>query len=460
MEVDLRRPESSAWLRSLLEEVQSNDPEARSFALFRLKAGLIRIVMTKGHALGAGLAAYVLEQGVLDEINKLMKAAQSEGDFYIFPKISSQDKVKFIKYFVLSKVDICFRLLHVLILDARTARFVMKGIPDLISVLEGAYFALSAVSLVRESDLVPGCPAYLERLRDEVKASSLSVLMSLASSSDRFKDNISSRKVLLHQVLQDCMAERDFSNRTVDCTLYCFNHLSSACDLSEYLDDIVGVVLKTLAETQTAVLIPVAAHLLTSIMQKGQAKAVVGRLFELGASGKAEHLVPAVLALAACPDLEETTKRIVRILLAALNKRFGITVEERLTDPLKPKQQETLERLVRACPEAMARREQLCEIFTAKTAEKSAPDSKSPASLFRNTIETPLSYVPDKAFVSFVPDGDLKAQRRPRRKCSRLSCSNVETTSCEFKVCSGCRLAVYCSRGRGSCSFLIAHRDI
>ncbi|GAQ81028.1 hypothetical protein KFL_000690100 [Klebsormidium nitens] len=278
VDLDLRKPESSAWLSNILKQVQSKDSEARAFALLRFRAVLSRMVVTKGPEVSVGLAAYVLEQGMLDEVHRILKAAQAEGDFYIFPKTSSQNKMRYAEHFVVSKVDICFRLLHVLILDARTARFVLKGIPDLISILEGAYFnSLSAVSLVKDSTLVPES-AYLNLLRDDVRAFSISALNSLASHSCRSKEQLIRRKVLLHQILQDCMAGTEFSSRMVDCTLHCFSNLVSACDLSEYLDDIIKLVLRTLAETQSAVLINIAVHLLGSIMRKGQAMAVIDKL--------------------------------------------------------------------------------------------------------------------------------------------------------------------------------------
>ncbi|GAQ81044.1 hypothetical protein KFL_000690230 [Klebsormidium nitens] len=409
------------------------------------------MVPTKGRALSAGLAAYVLEQGVLDAVRKILKAAQTEGDFYVLPKIRSQDELNRTKYFVVSKVDICFGLLHVLILDTRTARFVLKGIPDLIRFLEGAYYSLPAVSPVRDSDFVLGS-AYLEGVRDDDRLSSLEVLVSLASYSDRAKENLCSRKVLLHRILRDCMTERDFFSRVLECTLHCFSNLSTTCDLSEYLSEIIGVVLKTLAETQTAGLIFMAIHLFASIVQHGQVEAVVCKLHELAGSGRVEHLFPALFALAACPALDGKTKLQVSTLLGSLNKHFNRTIlEERPTEPLTPTQQEKLEKLVRSLPGAMVRREQLREIFAAHESETSSQEAASPSSgtqssLFQKTIDTPLDSVPDKAHVSYIPAGDLDAHNRPCRKCSRASCSNVESTSCEFKVCSGCRLTIYCSR--------------
>ena len=99
VDLDLRKPESSAWLASNLKQVQSNDNEARSFALSRFRAVLNRMVVTKGHALSAGLAAYALEHGMLDGVNRILRAAQANGDFYIFPKTSSPEKLTHTEYF-------------------------------------------------------------------------------------------------------------------------------------------------------------------------------------------------------------------------------------------------------------------------------------------------------------------------------------------------------------------------
>jgi hypothetical protein len=43
--------------------------------------------------------------------------------------------------------------------------------------------------------------------------------------------------------------------------------------------------------------------------------------------------------------------------------------------------------------------------------------------------------------------GAPAVERIARRKCSFSECSSVETRSGQFKVCSSCRLALYCSRG-------------
>lgn len=145
LEVDLHKPESSAWLSKILKQARDKDSERQSFALLRLNAISNRMLYNKGHALCAGFAAYVLEQGILEEVIRILRAARLIGNFYqdfhVFPEMSIRNLLLSQRPFTLSRVEICFRLLHVLVLDARTARFVLKAIPDLLSTLEEAYLS-------------------------------------------------------------------------------------------------------------------------------------------------------------------------------------------------------------------------------------------------------------------------------------------------------------------------------
>ncbi|GAQ81045.1 hypothetical protein KFL_000690235 [Klebsormidium nitens] len=452
VELDLHKPESSAWLKNILKQARNKDFETRCFALSRFRAVLNSMVINKGHALCAGFAAYVLEEGILEEVIRNLRAAQSEGDFYVFPKIEFRDLMINQRSFTLSKVEICFRLLHVLILDTRTARFVLKAIPNLLSILEGAYFSLS-LRFSHEGLELPDNTAELELLREGVKASSLSVLVSLVNCTEKCRDKISSRKVFLQHILRDSVADTEFSGRIIECAIPFFNDLSSSCDLSQFLDETIRLTLKGLTVLDSATLLKMTVSLIGKAM-KEHINEVIEKLYELRANGRVKHEVPALLGVASCPDLDETTRALVYMLLANLNEQFEMIFDQTRPFSLTPAQEEKLEKLVAAYPQAVARREQLSRVLRAAEIQsagehgmKSTPGT--PATIFQAASKSLLEYVRDKAYFPGVPATDPKARKKPCRKCSRSSCSRVESAPCEFKVCSGCRLAVYCSKEGG-----------
>lgn len=86
VELDIHKPERSAWLKEIFNQLRSEDSETRFFAMWRFEVFVLRMVQDKGHELSARFAAYALEHGILEEVIRIFKAAQSEGDFYIFPR--------------------------------------------------------------------------------------------------------------------------------------------------------------------------------------------------------------------------------------------------------------------------------------------------------------------------------------------------------------------------------------
>lgn len=146
---DVLRPECSLWLKEILADLRAGDPETRLFALGRFLRVFDSMVTIKGAEICAGFSAYVLERGVLSEIKGILKAAQSKGDFYLFPSFRGIKSVNAWQEYagsssntpVISKVSIAFDTLHALMVHSRTTRFVEKVIPDLIELQEGVYLS-------------------------------------------------------------------------------------------------------------------------------------------------------------------------------------------------------------------------------------------------------------------------------------------------------------------------------
>ncbi|GAQ81035.1 hypothetical protein KFL_000690155 [Klebsormidium nitens] len=67
VELDLLRPESSAWLKGIFKQIRSGDLETRFCALWRFKDVFNNMAVAKGSGQITRFAAYMLEQGILEE---------------------------------------------------------------------------------------------------------------------------------------------------------------------------------------------------------------------------------------------------------------------------------------------------------------------------------------------------------------------------------------------------------
>lgn len=402
----------------------------------------------------------MLEKGILEEVIRLLRAAQREGDVYLYPKVNDlSESPSQEEPFTLSKFAMALSLLPALMLDARTTRFVWKAIPDILSILEGAYFSLAVVFTARDWEMREPVTRLQDdvKLRDDHKVASLSALAMLAEHLGEARKRIGSRKALIRRILQDCLANTDESTRTIHLASVLFLKLVGTCDLSEFLHAIIETAFKALTALEDALTIKTAITLLAHILLVQGCEGTLKKLIEFRSNPRAEKIARHLLALASCPSLEQDYRGVVYLALAPLKEEIMTVLEEDLDAAfLTPSQQAKLEQLFAGYPEAIDRREKLQKIFTASDQSGIARGPKEPGLLF-DTPEiffqkhsvNPLQKPPDGR--TYIPIGisegsQVQLDKKLRRKCSRLSCSQVEAASCE--VCSGCRLAVYCSRGR------------
>lgn len=435
VEPNLHKPESSVWLKDIFEQLRSKDLDTRLFALWRFKLVFVRMVVTKGQDC-ASFAAFVFEQGILEEVIRILRAAEYDGDFYLHPNMQrSLDRLRQEGNSTLSKVGMCFRLLHFLMLDARTTRFVRKAIPDLLNLVEGSYFSLP---LPIPTDVALG-------LQDEIKGSSLTVLISLAAHSEQARTQIGSRTFLLHRILQESTEDTGFAIQRVDAAVCLFCNLTAwEISLPDFTEKILKLIVKALACTLTASILTFALSLLETMLEKG--RWVYDKLYEAGTDAKAGDIA-ALLALSCCRGFEARTKPLIYLLLWSMSEQVNVIFAEGRTYFLKQSQLEKLENLMERYPEAIARRQQLQRMFAANGLEvqQGVLLLDTPATLFLERQKEPLNAPLQRVYELPEPSGSFNA--RPCRKCPCASCSKVETAPCEFKVCNGCRLAVYCSKG-------------
>lgn len=257
VELDLLRPESSAWLKKIFEQTRSGDLETRFCALWRFKDVFNNMAVARGSGQTTGFAAYVLGQGILEEVIRILDAAQSEGDWYLIPRLWTG-------YTAISKVGLCLRIVHGLMLDARTVRFVRKAIPDLLSVVEGVYFAKPVTA---GEFAARGLESEVPSDRHEYdKKPALGILLQLSVWSKQARTAICNRKVFLQRVLRDCMPGTEYAQDMIERVVLTSRHLLDTCDLPFLVDELLDVSFRALEIAQRRETLESAVHLLHSLV--------------------------------------------------------------------------------------------------------------------------------------------------------------------------------------------------
>lgn len=433
VDLKLQNPESSAWLKGIFRELEDRDPETRYYALCRFSTVLRRTVL-KGPMLNASFSAYVLEQGILKEIIRILKSAKTEGDVYLVARGNIEEALYGLTdgVLVVSKVLTCFSILNGLMADARTWRFVKKSIPDLLFIFEGSYLSEQPIKLRGRRGQFTPLP-HVSGLREREKIATLDALGGFALwATDEVREVICSRKDLLHQIVSDCLNNADLASVIVDRVITTTSVLAS---LSRGLpippDDFFKVAIKAFEVSQNPEVIKLAINLLAAYLKERPASLLKKKKLP------SKYSVP-LLVLATCSSLEDERKDYVHKLLCFLDQR---TFNSNLA---RADYKAELEQMVAGSRKAAEKRQQLCDLFKAdRNRQPTLQHSPKDA----NVQMGPLPSDRRTDYVTLATEDEMKSQRKPCRKCSRTDCSKTESASGEFKLCSKCRLAIYCSQG-------------
>ncbi|GAQ81038.1 hypothetical protein KFL_000690175 [Klebsormidium nitens] len=460
VELDLLRPESSARLKGIFEQTRSGDLETRFCALWRFKDVYINMVVAKGSTLATSFAAYLLEQGILQEIIRILDAAQADGDWYSIPRLGTG-------YTAISKVGVCLRIVQLLMLDARTVRFVRKAIPDLLSIAEGVYFAKPVTAGEPAARGLATVPSYRQ---EEDKMPALGILLQLSVWSKQTRPIICNRIAFLRGALRDCMSGSDFARDMIERVIMTFTSLLETCDLASLLDELLDVCFSAFETAQRREVLVAAVHLLQSVLSQLKLQPKENLLgLSAKAQSKKDWYTMQLLAAATCPGFMLEYRPMFYVYLSIFHAPFRPFLINGAPGQCTPAQDQELQRYLAANPAAVARRRQICNILAAKppanVQEKShhfsphlgpatAPKQAETSSAYvHKPIKDPLGAMP--AIHTYWYGDDVK----PQRKCSHSSCSLIESASRRFKICSGCRLAVYCSQDCQKAAWKEGHKS-
>lgn len=142
LELNLSKPEESCWIAEILKLSQSEDPDQRVFALWRLNTTYNILVQNEEGARGAECASYLMQRGFLEEIKLGLPEAIKSGQWYIVPKnfvLRPKSLRDFRSSMLINRMATYADALYNLAVDSRATKFILKELPDIISLLDAAF---------------------------------------------------------------------------------------------------------------------------------------------------------------------------------------------------------------------------------------------------------------------------------------------------------------------------------
>lgn len=445
--IEFLKPEASLALQRILHLARSEDwfDRIMSVALFNKNFG-------SPEALHAGqrhvnTVSYLCERGVLNPIGDNLNSAFTEGWIVLLRVEESSEKngastirpTKMIEKGTrfLNRIEECTQALEFLAVDCRTVRFILKTIP-------GLAWTLKAIFLTEPSD----ARIYLRftRPQDDARMGVLRAICRMFPFSETFRKELLSPD-FLHAVLEHSLNNFQYSKLLQD-SICLLHNLSNAYPALHVEVDVLPFSARVLAESEDVGHIHWAFQLLLAALQPygpETPKKMEGVPF----------LQSALLALATCKKAGERLQTYARGLSGVLkgmayfleksdprlrneNRQYDFGMQFHSWDA--EANSACIRKLARKDTRARVRAQQLSRIFSDPLNAEHA--SYKIISGKKNAAAS-VSEKKREEKTGFKID-----ERMARRKCARTGCGNVEQRPAEFKVCSGCKLAVYCSRGK------------
>lgn len=398
---ELYKSEGTAWMLELLREARSDNPDEGLCALYRFQIiweeNTIRD-QNQGFSKASECASYLMQKGFLKEVQKGFREALFSGEWLVVP----QDDTSFRSAVFLNRVSVYANVLIALTLDRATTLYVLKEIPDLVELLEKAYYMSKDPEAFR---LPPGAPDLYEGVRSVVAGALISSLLH----SKKTQKKVGRARKFLSYMLTDSMERHTveaFGDTLRVYALRILLYTVKHCDQPALYDTIVAFCFSFLEK-------PVDKDLLEDALSI---------LLGLSANQKQDRECPkavsdCLVALAAC-DLVEPEKRNVAAALVILHSKKW---RDKVTRLLPPRFQASYSLGEISKP--------ACKALT--TLSLADEDNSGRLKHFEEYYRQPTQE--GKAVL---------------RQCSHSKCEKVEVKEKEFKVCAGCSLALFCSKGK------------
>ena len=428
--LDLMRPEDSPWLQGILKEVKSEDEGRRMFAVWRFKETL-RNFVTGGfkRTKAVNVSIFVLTNGFAAEIHRGLEDAILTGRWYFIAKDALQAAAAGKPDSgVFSRVSIYAAALEALIVDSRTLRFLLKEMPDLFLNLANLFLKAQPRYPRKEpldQDVIdPGVDTRKMILRV------LGALLIWDSKAMYAKQVVSVPGFMF--CLIEVAMENVFDAEIVDLICRMLDKLELFFESGT--DEMLALVARLLDQGTRPRSIYNACSLLIRLFERHDSFSEIGvRLLK----GREELYRSPFLALAVCREAEPEIREYAQIISSLLCFEEIQGLPPPSNGIPHPEMVKAFELAAIKDKRAMRRARQMTAMW------------KTPAQ-GRELYLGPIQPLPFRKGLQEVAEMVKNFDRKPCRKCSRAGCDRVEASYKDFKICAGCMLACYCSRGKSS----------
>lgn len=307
-------------------------------------------------------------------------------------------------------------LLQMVAIDERTTKFVLKAIPNLFDM-----FASYLINEGRASSKPEWLHLYVMGALSRLTPWSKSLQIEIGSNPEFLK-------AILQKILKDGANEPEGLQRAL---IIMHNSILYTKITHSLAIPLVELAAKVLAESEVPADMMCASYFIQ----------VLDRFYPQFHQLLLEHksLIRSSLAISTCQNALDLTKKTAERVLALFHPQLR---------QLGPKElQSMIEQRTASDPAASRRADRLRRVVFAET--NYTPDQ--PRFLMKRVKDFPYtpgkmpSFKKDECKETFILGPPV--EKKARRKCSFSGCSATESRSGQFKVCSNCRLATYCSQG-------------
>jgi hypothetical protein len=419
-QIDFARPEKCKVLKSILEGAHSGVEARVLMALYDMIQGFSSVLSSDQKLLSrdhADAAAYLLEQGLMQPIAEGLEAVL-RGYIVYLPRTRKDLEAVYIdeKNVYVNKGLAFVESIFTLAADSRTVRFMLRVMPTLPATLASLFLKKPT----RQESMCP-IPLYAEMKREIVRA-----LLAITAVSENGRAQIGRNTGLISSIVRyvDEGTGRDeqlLRNVFFLVSNVVKNHRSAVHDLRV---DYLNLFAKVLADSMDGPCVRWALENATDLIGSFEGG-------EWPLSCDIRSLFSSLLGLVLCDKADDSLRTLAAELAASLKgcERLGKPISAVLS---KDEKLTAIKKLAQKDSTAVKRAGQFSVIFSDDLA------SAEIIGITRHPIVVPLSQGTEFRVIGTTA----------LRKCACSGCDKVEESPGSFSVCAGCRLSVFCSRGK------------
>ncbi|GAQ82486.1 hypothetical protein KFL_001130050 [Klebsormidium nitens] len=436
------KPEDSPWLKEILNEVNSTDEGRRMFAVWRFKETLQQFVRGGPERTKAvNVSIFLLTHGFAKEIHRGLTDAVQTGRWYFVAKdyFEAMAVTGTPDSGVFSRVSIYATAIEALIVDTRTLRYLLAEMPDLFQVLPSLF--LKAQTLFPEEGRQPSPDSDPGLVTKKMLLKALGALF-LFDTKGKHAKRVASFPGFTSGLVKLALENVEEAG-AVDVAVKMLDTLECFFDIKAMSDDILGLVVELLNHGIRPRTIYDACRVMIRLLESYESPLeLVPHLITRESS-----LRNPFLALAVCHEAEPIIREYAQMMSCLFCGEALLDLQLPVDGSISPDLVKALELVAMKDEKVTQKARQLTAMW------KTPPQG-------RELYLGPIQPLPLEKGMAETLQKLKSLDKKPCRKCSRAGCDRVEACYKEFKICSGCKLACYCSRECQKNSWKEGHKEV